>query len=183
MAKIKGGNLSALKGALTKLQSSKNATSIKVNLKGKQLPSIALLDDFDINIKDAIKQAHHQALLLMAEELEIALGIAMESQVWQWDYGNGDIIDTGKLRDSCNIVVTNDSVQIIYGEEYAGIVHYGGYIHPYGNPNVIIYMPARPWVQAVLVGGGPVPQFDIEGTYAKYAEPLVVSLMKSKGYN
>jgi len=112
-----------------------------------------------------VEEAHMETMVYMAEELEIALGEAMENKAWQWEYGDGDIVDTGALRDSLRITVTANNFRIYYGEEYAGIVHYGGYIFPYGNPRVIIYMPPRPWIDSVLNGGGPVPQFNFEGIY------------------
>lgn len=164
------------------LSRNKNLASIELEFKPLKSPDLSLLEDFNENFSRAIKEAHSKALLLLAEDLELALGIAMEDKVWGWEYGDGDIYDSGALRDSGRVVVSGDSLQVFYGEEYAGIVHYGGYIFPYGNPNVIIYMPGRPWIQSVILGGGPVPQFDMAGTYSKYATPLVEQAMKKFGY-
>lgn len=119
------------------------------------------------------QKAHKVTLERLAEELEIALGIAMESKVWNdpaWPYGDGDIVQFGNLRDSLDIDVTESQISIAYREEYAAIVHFGGYIFLYGNPNVSVYMPARPWIKSVLLGGGPVEKFDFIGLYSKFFE-------------
>lgn len=144
------------------------------NIKGViKLKSSADFTDYrtlTTKFPDAAKVAHGKALAIVANELYIAFGLAMEAPVWQWDFGDGDIIDTGDLRDSLNIVVTPEGLQVIYTEEYAAYVYYGAYINPYGNPNVKIYMPPRPWIKAVLMGGGPVEKFDLTGTYRRNFE-------------
>jgi len=122
-----------------------------------------LADDLNINIKEA----HEAALKSIADDLYLSLGIAMESKVWGWDYGDGDIVDSGALRDSLSIEVQGSNINIRYEEEYAAIVYYGGYIHPYGNPYVQIYMPARPWIDAIFTGANGVPIFDFAGLYEK----------------
>lgn len=174
--------LQKIEQIFSKLAKQKDIGSISIELKASSLPDLSLLENFPSQFDRAAKEIHSRALVFLSEELELALGIAMESNVWGWEYGDGDIYDTGALRDSGRVVVSGNSLQIFYGEEYAAIVHYGGYISPYGNPNVTIYMPGRPWIQAVILGGGPVPQFDMEGTYARYAIPLIKERMESFGY-
>jgi len=113
-----------------------------------------------------MKAAHKESVKALAGLLEEALNNAMESSVWDWGSDNRDIIDTGKLKDSLKIYVdSDDDIHIMYGEDYAAIVHYGGYFNPFGNKEVKQYYPGRPWVSSVLEGGGPVPQFDFEGEY------------------
>jgi len=165
-----------------KLSRNKDLLSIELEFKALKRPDLSLMEDFVKNFSDAVEKAHSTALLLLAADLELALAMAMKDNVWDWDYGDGDIYDTGALQKSGRVVVSGDSLQVLYDEEYAAIVHYGGYIYPYGNPNVSIYMPGRPWVQSVILGGGPVPQFDMQGTYNKYATPLIEQAMKSFGY-
>lgn len=123
--------------------------------------------------KEAVKAKYRETLQLVSDDLYIALGEAMESKVWDWGYGDGDIVDTGALRDSLKLTVTNNSIVIDYNEDHAAIVYYGGYIHPYGNPNVRIYMPGRPWVDSVLTGNGPVEKFPFQATFKKYFDVLV----------
>lgn len=163
--------LKALSNAVKNL--SAEAGSIKTGFK---ITSAAKLDEFKKVAKkfpEQVQKAHEQTLLALADELYIALGEAMESKVWQWDYGDGDIVDTGQLRDSLSVTVEDNEIKFSYGAEYAAVVYYGGYIHPYGNRNVKIYMPPRPWVKAVLVGGGPVPKFPF---LVKYREIFVEKL-------
>jgi len=128
------------------------------------------IDKLKARFPEALENAHRKTLVFVAEELEIALGLAMETNAWNWEYGDGNIVDTGALRDSVSIGITGDRINVSYGEEYAAIVYYGGYIHPYGNPRVQIYMPGRPWIAAVLNGGGPVEQFDIRRVYMQHFE-------------
>jgi hypothetical protein len=115
--------------------------------------------DFGRDLNRAVKTAN----LLIADRLGAALDEAMASTAW----GAGkDIIDTGQLRDSLVITTTAGGISVKYTAPYAAIVHYGGYIVPYGNTNLQkIYIPGRPWVDSVMRGGGPVPVFDFESVY------------------
>ena len=105
--------------------------------------------------------AHEQTLADLAPEIEAALTKAMNTKVYGWAYGDGDIVDTGQLRDSVSVVSTDVSIMVNYsakssgdGTDYAALVYYGGYA-PYGNPNIQVFMPGRPWIKHVLVGGYP----------------------------
>lgn len=101
----------------------------------------------------------------IAVDLASKLDAAMASSVW----GElGDIIDTGDLRDSLQVVIEGDSVQISYDSPYANLIHYGGYIAPYGNTSIDkVYIPGRPWVEAVLTGDGPVDSIDVQEIFDK----------------
>ena len=104
----------------------------------------------------------------IAGPLTEALNSAMAAS-WGWSQGARDIIDTGELRDSLEVTIVDGQVNISYSAPYAGLVHYGGYISPYGNASIEkVYLPGRPWVQSTLEGGGPVPQFDFKGYYDTY---------------
>lgn len=60
-------------------------------------------------------------------------------------------VDTGKLRSSLIISTDRDGLTIDYSSPYANLVHYGGYIQPYGNPNARpVYQAPRPWVDIAL---------------------------------
>jgi phage gpG-like protein len=115
--------------------------------------------DFGRDLNKAVKTANQ----LIANRLAAALDEAMESSAW----GTGkDIIDTGQLKKSLVITATASGVIVRYTAPYAAIVHYGGYILPYGNPKLDkVYIPGRPWVSSVMKGGGPVPVFDFESVY------------------
>lgn len=99
----------------------------------------------------------------LANELSRALTEALKSPVWAWNGGARDIYNTGELARSLSIVTSGKGLTISYGAPYASIIHNGGYIFPYGNKNARpVYLPPRPWIQAVLYGGGPVPQYDVD---------------------
>lgn len=118
--------------------------------------------ELDTRAIEASYEAKIEALepQLIAELTE-ALTAALRSSVWSWNGGARDIYDTGNLAASANISMSSGSLVVKYDAPYAGIVHNGGYIFPYGNKSARpIYLPPRPWIDSVLYGGGPVPQFD-----------------------
>lgn len=133
---------------------------LKADLK---LTGIPVSSEIMAQIKKGINNANE----IIASRLGDALDAALTSTVWEWrDGGTRDIIDTGKLLASRDIQVIGDRIQISYNVPYAGIVHFGGYVLPYGNPNAQkVYVPARPWVDSVILGNGPVPAFDFESIY------------------
>jgi phage gpG-like protein len=95
--------------------------------------------------------------------LRAALDNALEAAVWQTSKGAADIVDTGALKRSLTMTSTPDGIEISYRAPYASLVHYGGYVLPYGNTNADkVYIPPRPWLQSVMQGGGPVVQFNLE---------------------
>jgi phage gpG-like protein len=113
-------------------------------------------------ITDGIAYANEVA----AEALENALNIAMQSSSWGWRDGSRDIVDTGELMRSLEIIKGQDGLSVSYSSPYAELVHYGGYIVPYGNDSISkVYIPGRPWMDAVLEGGGPVPSVDLSAIY------------------
>jgi phage gpG-like protein len=115
--------------------------------------------DFGRDLNKAVKSANQ----LIANKLATALDEAMASTAWG---GGKDIIDTGELKNSLVITATSGGVTVKYTAPYAAIIHYGGYILPYGNPKLSkVYIPPRPWVSSVMKGGGPVPAFDFESVY------------------
>lgn len=89
--------------------------------------------------------------------LDTVLREAISANEWRTRNGIDDIIDTGELRNSSNISITGSSgrskISISYDVPYAALVHYGGYIVPWGNSRAKrIYLPPRPWVADVLGG-------------------------------
>ena len=124
-------------------------------------------------LQEKVAVAINEATAVIAGELEAALKNAMNSSVWPVPSGTGDIIDTGKLMESGVIRADGSSIVIAYTAPYAAIVHYGGYIAPFGNQASRVYLPARPWVQSVLQGGGPVEQFDLKKRYSQVLKELL----------
>ena len=117
-------------------------------------------------IKNTIDAEIKKALPIVAQKLGAALDIAMMSSAWNWSSGTRDIVDTGELMRSRSITIQGNTLIISYNVPYFGIVHFGGYIAPYGNEKAQkVYIPARPWITAVTQGNGPVPAFNFEEAY------------------
>lgn len=91
--------------------------------------------------------------MILAEEMDIALKEAISSNIWSSRNGVVDIVDSGDLMNSQAVEFRGGGIKISYDVPYASIVHYGGYIVPYGNSRISrVYIPARPWVSELLGG-------------------------------
>jgi phage gpG-like protein len=105
-------------------------------------------------------QIEGKFLQIVRQELPILLDTAFNVN---WPDTSSDLVDTGALRNSLEINITNGSLSIRYTAPYAGIVHYGGYIVPYGNKNAErVYIPPRPFLEYAINGGGPFPAYDFK---------------------
>lgn len=61
------------------------------------------------------------------------------------------LVDTGNLKSSLIVTTGNDGINIAYTAPYAALLHFGGYIIPYGNQNAKpVYIPGRPWVDMAI---------------------------------
>ena len=122
---------------------------------------------FDAEMREAIDWANERAENVIREFLDGA----MLANAWGWRDGSRDIVDTGELRDSLKFERSADGVSFFYTAPYAALVHNGGYIQPYGNANLdAVYVPGRPWVDAVMQGGGPVPSVNLDVLFS-YTSP------------
>lgn len=120
-------------------------------------------DGLDAKIRKIAMAKLKEALPKTEPALASALNAAIASPSWEWAGGRRDIVDTGALKNSLQIEWRGMRAIVGYNQPYAAIVHEGGYIKPYGNTAAApVYLPGRPWVKSVLIGGGPVPQFDWE---------------------
>lgn len=140
-------------------------------------PEITGLDKLEKTLIKEINKAHSYAVRMVKNRLETALDEAMEAPVWDWINDKRDIVDTGALKASRKVIIDSDNdIHILYNQEYAAIVHYGGYSPVFGDPNKTYYYPGRPWVTALLEGGGPIERFQFEAIYqaafAKYIGTL-----------
>lgn len=146
----------------------------KLKSKQRYVASYGLNFDFklinkNIRYDQVILEIIDEFTRTLAIELKTALDNAMESNVWGGS-DDSDIVDTGNLRDSLQIEVTSDGVIIDYTAEYAALIHYGGYILPYGNSSATrVYLEGRPWVESVLFGNGPIQGYDAEGLFTRIA--------------
>ena len=152
--------------------------AVEAGIQIKSAADFTSLKTLTSKFKTEANLAHAETLKALAPEIEQALTVAMNTKAYDWAYGDGDIVDTGQLRDSVEVVADDVSIMVRYsaassgdGTDYAAIVYYGGYIHPYGNPNIKIYMPGRPWIKHVLIGGYPgVQKFPLTERYLYYFE-------------
>lgn len=133
-----------------------------LNIRVKRLPEAAIINGF----KAAIFRANSRIQV----DLKEALDQALKSSVWSTKNGSADIFDSGELLSSGSVSISESGITIAYDAPYATLVHYGGYIHPYGNTSARVYLPPRPWVESVLNGGGPVPEFDFPRYYKEEIE-------------
>ena len=113
-----------------------------------------------------LEEANSNAIPQIVDDLSDYLDNMMQAG-WGWIDGSRDIIDTGALMNSKQITITANGFLVSYSAPYVNIVHYGGYIQPYGNVNIDkMYLPARPWIAATFgQAAGPLPPFDIASSY------------------
>ena len=122
------------------------------------------------DIASRFEKAVTRASQRISVDLKNALDAALRSGVWPTPSGSADIYETGELLDSGIVTMDKSGLTIAYSAPYAALVHFGGYIHPYGNTTTKVYLPPRPWVESVLKGGGPVPRFNFESYYRQEIE-------------
>ena len=114
-----------------------------------------------------LEQRHQRAVEVVAMGLNTHLD-AMMSAGWGWTDGSRDIVDTGDLMASGMVNVSGGNISVSYGSSYASMVHYGGYIYPYGNTDIErVYLPARPWIAATFgTAAGPIGPYDWMSVYS-----------------
>ena len=120
-------------------------------------------------VEAAYRYKHEAAIKDMTMALSSYLDRMMGAS-WAWADGPRNIIDTGELLASKSVTAETGGFKVSYNADYAGIIHYGGYITPYGNQYAAkVYIPGRPWILAT-VGEvpGPLPAFDWENVYMQY---------------
>lgn len=115
----------------------------------------------------AATKAFYFAMEIVCNDLMAELDEAMEANVWEWYGESRDIIDTRELQESGRVEFdpTRNAIVVSYSAPYAEIVHFGGVINSPLNPSVDIVYPARPWVEAVVYGNGPVKRFDFQKAF------------------
>lgn len=129
------------------------------SIETKNLPNTDL-------IIQSLQEAHERGLAAVARKLESHLKQQIRA------FG---AVDTGALMNSGSVNIQGDSVIVNYSSPYASIVHYGGYIAPYGNVTIEkVYIPARPWVDASLGNApGALGVFDWKTAYLSEAKPNI----------
>lgn len=156
MAKLSLGKIDIVPKKLPKIRSSAKIKS-PIRLGKPIMNEARILSGF----QDAIARANAR----IAIDLKAALDEALLANVWSTPSGTADIYETGELLSSGTVTVGPNGVIVSYDAPYAALVNFGGYIYPYGNINARVYLPPRPWLDSVIRGGGPVPEFDFKKYY------------------
>lgn len=144
----------------------------------------------------ALKKAAIAAMKTTAAELDGRFTDAISQAVWPWpreskrgvggstvgerakqwankSFNTGtprSIVDSGELKQSKVFNVNGLKAEWMWTANYAAAIHEGARIHPWGNPkNGTVNLPARPWTDAVLVGGtsASIPVFDFTEVLTK----------------
>lgn len=108
-----------------------------------------------------------EAHLLAMEAVRSGVADHLDLQMMSvWGTGR-DIVDSAELLTSASVFLNGDDITITYTSPYASLVHYGGYVAPYGNTSIEkVYIPGRPWVAATLgLAPGPAGAYDYEKQY------------------
>jgi phage gpG-like protein len=175
--RVKALNLRSTRRAFKSLAGEYRTAARKISSTTLEFPTgVGKLKFREIDLKDIktlraklvkeVDKAHRFAVRQLTEKLSMALDDAMDSPVWDWINDTRDIVDKGVLKSSKKVYIDSDNdIHIIYNKEYAAIVHYGGYVNAFGDPQRSYYYPARPWVLALFEGTGPIPQFQFEEIY------------------
>jgi hypothetical protein len=153
--KISGGGYKA-----PKLKSYRTSVDLSIDLDIK----IKMPSDGASIITDKIDEATNLALNIISSEIGGYLNDAISSSIWGGS--DPDIVDSGKLRNSLTVTRSGSSIIISYDEPYAKLIHYGGYIVPYGNESAARkYIEGKPWVESIIFGNGPIAGYDYQEAY------------------
>lgn len=122
------------------------------------------------------------------------LSEAVQEKTWHWPRdtkrqsgafvpkGLRDIVDTGALDKSKKVNTvfgkTQAKLQVRYTVPYAAIVHWGGYVVPYGNRFArAVYLPPRPWIKGIFAyQGGTEGESDEFGYLSEIKEKMLSQL-------
>lgn len=156
MARLSLGKIDLAPSNLPKIQSSAKIRG-PIRIGKAKMNEARILN----GLQNAIKRASGRITV----DLKAALDAALRAGVWSTPSGVADIYETGELLSSGSVTVGPTGVTVSYDAPYAALVHYGGYVHPYGNMSARVYLPPRPWLDSVVRGGGPVPEFDFKRYY------------------
>lgn len=166
MAKGKKGGSNKFDGAKIARNIRTSVSSVKPKMTYQYAVGVDVKFVSKLNYGPIIDAGIQKGNQIIQTQLTKALNDAMESSIWKWTPGvttnrkNGEliesprnIIDTGALQNSLRFNIKGNSVDFAYREPYSRLVHWGGYIQPYGNPNAKkVYVPGRPWITSVLNG-------------------------------
>lgn len=131
---------------------------------GRFSPRITVKADIT-NAKRLVSKVDEALMAGMAEVAAVLDDALIDAIRSKWPNGD-DIVETGNLLDSSSVVLSGNTIEVINTAPYAKLIHFGGYIAPYGNPFAErVYIPPRPWVTAALEGSSGQPGIDLAAIY------------------
>lgn len=137
----------------------------KAVVKMPKVDFIAPKGEVGKKFKSRFVGSFQKATLKGEAQISYWLDEAMQESTWNWPgttfRQNGEvvssprnIVDTGELINSKKLStrfgVTQASYLLTYTAPYAALVHWGGYISPYGRAGDQTYIPGRPWAQLIF---------------------------------
>lgn len=147
------------------MASKSDALVLSARMKMPKVSLIAPDKELTKKFKSNFVGTFQKAAFTTEKTISYWLDEAMETPSWSWSgttlrQSGGsvgtprNIVDTGKLKNSKKITTSFGSTQakwtVRYGAPYANLVHYGGYIAPYGRTGDTAYIPGRPWIKLVF---------------------------------
>ena len=154
--------------------------------------------DFDPNqLNEVFQKKAAKAFEKVANELEGRFTDAIQGGHWDWPreskrgvrgstvgekaaawakkpFNTGtprSITDSGQLAASLDVDLDAAGLkaEFTWDVDYAAAVHEGAYISPWGNKKAQkVYLPARPWTEAVIHGTHGVQRYDYLDRFSKY---------------
>jgi hypothetical protein len=127
----------------------------------------------DINfIFNEVSSVNETAINIIASEIGDYLDRAMGSGIWGGS--DTDIVDSGELRNSLTIEKSSSGITISYDAPYAKLIHYGGYIVPYGDDSRSrVYIPGKPWAESIIFGDGPIAGYNYQDAYNRAIKAVI----------
>lgn len=122
-----------------------------------------------------LQAALDSAAAALVPQLQQSLQAALAANIWpDGSGGTDDIISSGALLRSQSVNYSNSQIRIDYDVPYAALVHYGGYIRPYGRRDTAaVYIAPRPWVAGVLSGK---TGLNLRAEYQRLIDQIISSL-------
>jgi phage gpG-like protein len=150
-----------LENSFTDFTQSSFSAKLKV-----ESPDLRRKGNLEKGYRTALVKALSSSTRKVESQVKQAMDANMRDAIWAWPRTTErkaggvagsprDIIDTGNLisRNYIRIGYTTRGASITVGNNspYAGIVHFGGYITPYGDRSKrAVFAPGRPWIGVAI---------------------------------
>jgi phage gpG-like protein len=181
-----------LESSFTDFSRSSFSAKLKV-----ESPDLRRKGNLDKAYRTALVKALSNSTRKVDSQVKEAMQANMNSVIWSWPRETNrksggivgsprDIIDTGNLasRNYVRISYTTRGASITVGNNspYAGIVHFGGYITPYGDRSKRpVFIPGRPWI-GVAIGTASVSSGGVTVDWRAEIQKELVKEMQSASF-